>query len=202
MKYPSKILRSMAHNMCFSIDANSVLVVIMLVFLLTNQGRAVADYLEQDENAPTSAPAVNTTSSAWKEDLRCKVVRLFTDDDNDNDVEMDDSDSDESFYEERPKPKVKGCRVALDTIDDLTRFVDANTDDIELKRALAQATECLKKLRLKTVSQKKIVFLSSVNNKFVIFLFGQEHFYHFLPSLQSVFSKGSRVRGVGVGGLP
>ena len=114
---------------------------------------AVADYLEQDENAP---PAVDTTSSAWKEDLCNKVVRLFTGNDNDNNVEMDDSDSDESFDEERPEPKIKSCRVALDTIDDLSSFADANTDDIELKRALAQVTECLEKLRLQPVSQKKI----------------------------------------------
>ena len=91
-----------------------------------------------------------------KKDLRNKVVRLFTDNDNDNDVEMDDSDSDKSFDEERPELKIKSCRVALDTIDNLTSFADANTDDIELKRALAQATEYLEKLRLKTVSRKRL----------------------------------------------
>ena len=76
------------------------------------------DHLRQNENAPKSVPAVNTSTSIRKEGLRSKVVRIYTTENNFN-VKIMDSDPDQSFDKEKLEPQIK-----LDDGDRYGRFIE------------------------------------------------------------------------------
>ena len=112
----------------------------------------VDSYLNQDEDAVTSVDTVDIHSMNWRENMMEKAIRfVIEDDETEKQAEADDD-----FDNERPELKIRSSQAALSIADDLNNFYET-LGDAELASALSLVTRRLETLRLKNVSQKKVV---------------------------------------------
>ena len=112
----------------------------------------VDSYLNQDEDAVTSVDTVDIHSMNWREDMMEKAIRFAIEEDDETEKQ---AEADDDFDIERPE-EIRSRQAALSIADDLNNFCET-LGDAELVSALSLVTRRLETLRLKNVSQKKVI---------------------------------------------
>ena len=111
----------------------------------------VDSYLNQEEDAITSANTVDIHSMNLKENMREKATCFAIEGDDETEKQ---GEADDSFDIERPELKMRSSQAALSIVDDPNNFCKT-LGDADLVSALSLVTRRLERLRLKSVSQKK-----------------------------------------------